>query len=79
MRKLRQKSAAQFYQHLSGLPQSGKKSGKLIFFQVREKSGNFNFSQGNLENIIKVREKSGNLRSLQKSQLVKSSENHNFY
>ena len=27
----------------------GKKSGKRNFFQVREKSGNFNFSQGNLE------------------------------
>ena len=27
----------------------GKKSGKRIFFQVREKSGNLNFSQENLE------------------------------
>ena len=27
------------------------------FFQVREKSGNFNFSQGNLEKMIKVRQK----------------------
>ena len=49
----------------------GKMSGKRIFLQVREKSGNFNFSQGNLEKMIKVREKSGNLRSLQKSKLVK--------
>ena len=32
-----------------------------IFFQVREKTGNFNFSQGNFEKMIKVREKSGNL------------------
>ena len=34
-------------------------------------SENFNFSQGNLEKMIKVREKSENLRSLKKSQLVK--------
>ena len=44
----------------------GKKSGKLFFFQVREKSRNFNFSQGNLEKLVKVREKSGNLRMLKK-------------
>ena len=56
-----------------------KKSGKRNFFQVREKSGNFNFSQGNLEKMMKVRKKSGNLRRFQKSQLVKSSENHKFY
>ena len=49
---------------------------KMNFFQVREKSGNFNFSQGNLEKMIKVRE---NLRSLKKNKLLKSSENHNFY
>ena len=36
------------------------------FFQVREKSGNFNFSQGNFENVAKVREKSGNLRIFKK-------------
>ena len=35
------------------------------------RSGNFNFSQGNLDKMIKVREKSGNLRSFQKVQLVK--------
>ena len=29
-------------------------------FQVSEKSGNFNFSQGTLEIMIKVREMSGN-------------------
>ena len=33
---------------------------KMIFFQVREKSGNFVDSQGNLERTWKVREKSGN-------------------
>ena len=38
----------------------GKISGKLNFFQVREKSGNFVDGQGNLESIWKVREKSGN-------------------
>ena len=47
------------------------KSLVMNFFQVREKLGNFNFSQGNLDKMIKVREKSGNLRSFQKSQLVK--------
>ena len=46
----------------------GKKSGKCNFFQVREKSGNFNLSQGNLEKVVKVREK-GNL-SFQKSSLL---------
>ena len=56
---------------LHGCHGQGKKSGKWIFFQVREKSGNFFFSQGNLEKMIKVREKSGNLKSFKKSQLVK--------
>ena len=35
-------------------------------FQVREKSGNFIFSQGNLENMKKVMEKSGNFKNLEK-------------
>ena len=39
----------------------GKISGKLNFFQVRVKSGNFVDGQGNLERTWKVREKSGNL------------------
>ena len=34
----------------------------LLFFQVREKSGNFVDGQGNLERTLKVREKSGNLK-----------------
>ena len=34
----------------------------MIFFQVREKSGNFDLSQGNLEKMGKVREKSGNFK-----------------
>ena len=33
-----------------------------IFFQVREKSGNFVDGQGNIERIWKVREKSENLK-----------------
>ena len=37
-------------------------SGKLQFFQVREKSGNFVDGQGNLESTWKVRKKSGNLK-----------------
>ena len=41
---------------LQGCHGQGKKSGKQNFFQVREKSGNFNFSQGNLEKVVKVRE-----------------------
>ena len=56
---------------MQGCHSQGKKSGKWHFFQVREKSGNFNFCQGNLEKMKKVREKSGNFRSVQKSQLVK--------
>ena len=35
-------------------------------FQVREKSGNFIFRQGNLEKMKKVMEKSGNLKKLKK-------------
>ena len=38
----------------------GKISGKMNFFQVREKSGNFVDGQGNLERTWKVKEKSGN-------------------
>ena len=38
----------------------GKISGKLNFFKVREKAGNFVDGQGNLERTWKVREKSGN-------------------
>ena len=34
----------------------GTMSGKRIFFQVREKSGNFVDGQGNLERTWKVRE-----------------------
>ena len=52
--------------HMQGCHGQGKKSGKWNFFQVREKSGNFNFSQGNLEKVVKVREKSGNLRIFKK-------------
>ena len=35
-------------------------------FQVREKSGIFIFSQGNLEKMKKVREKSGNFKNFKK-------------
>ena len=41
---------------IQGCHGQGKKSGELIFFQVREKSGNFDMSQGNLEKMQKVRE-----------------------
>ena len=51
----------------SGLPRSGKKVWKMIFFQVREKSGNCNLSQGNLEKVVKVRE----FENFQKSSLLK--------
>ena len=39
-------------------------------FQVREKSGNFIFTQGNLEKMKKVMEKSGNFKNLKKKMLV---------
>ena len=42
-----------------------------FFFQVRKKSGNFTFSQGNLEKLVKVREKTGNLRIFKTSSLLK--------
>ena len=35
-------------------------------FQVRVKSGNFIFSQGNLEKMKKVMEKSGNFKNFKK-------------
>ena len=35
-------------------------------FQVMEKSGNFIFSQGNLEKMKEVREKSGNFNNFKK-------------
>ena len=47
---------------VQGCHGQGKMSGKLNFFQVREKSGNFVDGQGNLERTLKVREKSGNLK-----------------
>ena len=47
---------------MQGCHGQGKISGKLKFFQVREKSGNFVDSQGNLERTRKVGEKSGNLK-----------------
>ena len=56
---------------LQGCHGQEKKSGKRIVFQVREKSWNFNFSQGKLEKVVKVREKSGNLRIFKKSSLLK--------
>ena len=46
----------------AGLPWSGKNIWKMIFFEVRGKSGNFVDGQGNLERTWKVREKSGNLK-----------------
>ena len=45
----------------SGLPRSGKNIWKIIFFQVREESGNFVEGQGNLERAWNVSERSGNL------------------
>ena len=39
---------------------SGKSQGNLIFFKVRELSGNLANCQGNLESLVKVRELSGN-------------------
>ena len=40
-----------------------------IFFQVREKLGNFVEGKGNLERTWKVREKSGNLKRNEKKWL----------
>ena len=44
----------------SGFHSQGKVSEKWKKFKVREKSGNFELSQGNFEILEKVREKSGN-------------------
>jgi len=35
---------------LSGFPRSGNSQGKMNFFKVREKSGNFEIGQGKLKN-----------------------------
>ena len=43
-----------------------KVDGKRNFFQFREKSGNFDMSQRNLEKMQKAREKSGNFKFLLK-------------
>ena len=65
---------------LAGLPQSGKKVWKMNFFQVREKSGNFNFSQGNLEKKYESQGKVSEFEKIPKKSIgKKSSENHNFY
>ena len=48
-------------------------------FQVREKSGNFTFSQGNLEIMKKVREKSGNFKLFKNVESQHVSENYIFY
>ena len=52
---------------MTGLPRSGKKVWKMKLFPGQEKSGNFNFSQGNLEKVVKVRE----FENFQKSSLLK--------
>ena len=52
---------------LQGCHGQGKSSGKWKMFQVREKSGNFIFSQGNLEKMKKVMEKSGNFKNFRKN------------
>ena len=51
---------------VQGCHGQGKNSGKRKMFQVREKSGNFIFSQGNLEKMKKVKEKSGNFNNFKK-------------
>ena len=38
----------------------------MKFFPGQEKVREFQFSQGNLEKVVKVREKSGNLRIFKK-------------
>ena len=48
--------AAEVLVFIAGLSQ-GEISGKLNFFQVREKSGNFVDGQGNLERTWTVRKK----------------------
>ena len=48
--------------HAQGCHGQGKSSGKWKNFQVREKSGNYIFSQGNLKKNEKVMEKSGNFK-----------------
>ena len=52
--------------YFTGLPRSRKKFWKIKIFQVREKSGNYIFSQGNLKKMKKVVEKSENFKILLK-------------
>ena len=50
------------YINPQGCQGQGKSSGKGKNFQVREKSGNYIFSQGNLKKMKKVMQKSGNFK-----------------
>ena len=47
---------------LSGMPRSGQNFWKMIFFQAREKPGNFMDGQGHSEKTCKVSEKSEHLK-----------------
>ena len=49
-----------------GCHSQGKSLENEFFFQVREKSGNLGLSQGKLQKVQKVREKSGNFKIFSK-------------
>ena len=67
----KEKNCQPFY-HLirQGCHGQGKKSGKGKCLQVREKSGNYIFSQGNLEKMKKVREFKNFLKKLLVNRLL---------
>ena len=56
--------------HQAGLPRSGKKFWKMKIFQVREKSGNYIFSQGNLKKNEKSHGKVREFQNFPKKMLV---------
>ena len=51
---------------IPGLPRSGKKVWKMIFFPGQGKVREFGFESGNLQKVQKVREKSGNFKIFSK-------------
>ena len=59
-----------FTHGFTGLPRSGKKFWKMKIFQVREKSGNYIFSQGNFKKNDKSHGKVREFQNFPKKMLV---------
>ena len=66
----RRSGKTQTSMHITGLPWSGKKFWKMKIFQVREKSGSYIFSQGNLKKNEKSHGKVREFQNFPKKTLV---------